>query len=73
MALSEETYLVRCPLCGSSNRVPGLVAGKSGKCGSCHADLPALYTEPLKLGDASFDNFLRDYAGPILAEFWAPW
>jgi len=73
MAQSGETYLVRCPSCGSSNRVPGSMAGKTGKCGSCHADLPALYAEPLELGEASFDEFLTGYQGPVLAEFWAPW
>ncbi len=73
MAQNGETYLVRCPSCGSANRVPAAMEGKKGKCGSCHADLPALFTEPLELGEASFDDFLRDYPGPILAEFWAPW
>jgi thioredoxin 2 len=49
------------------------MAGKKGKCGSCHADLPVLFTEPQELGEVSFDDFLQDYPGPILAEFWAPW
>jgi thioredoxin 2 len=47
--------------------------GKKGKCGHCHAALPVLYTEPLELGEASFDELLEGYPGPILAEFWAPW
>lgn len=73
MSQNAETYLVRCPSCGSANRVSVAMAGAKGKCGSCHADLPVLYTEPLTLGEASFDDFLHNYPGPVLVEFWAGW
>ncbi len=69
----KESYLVKCPSCGASNRVPAAMAGKTGRCGECHSTLPALYVEPLVLGDANFRDFLHGYAGPLLVEFWAPW
>ena len=73
MVSNETTYLIRCPACGVSNRVPAGSEGKSGKCGSCHTPLPALYTSPVALSDRSFDSFVASYPGPVLAEFWAPW
>ena len=59
-----------------TGKVPFAAAGsegKSGKCGSCHTPLPALYTSPVALSDRSFDSFVASYPGPVLAEFWAPW
>lgn len=68
-----ETYLIRCPACATANRVPAASEGKAGKCGSCHGALPPLFTRPVALTDRSFDPFVANYPGPILAEFWAPW
>ncbi len=69
----KESYLVKCPSCGVSNRVPAEMAGKSGNCGECRGSLPALYVEPIAMGDNSFREFLQGYAGPVFAEFWAVW
>jgi thioredoxin 2 len=73
MAASRDAYFTRCPSCGAANRVPASSEGRTGKCGSCHAALSPLYRTPVALTDRSFDDFVRDYPGPILAEFWAPW
>jgi thioredoxin 2 len=35
--------------------------------------LPPLYHTPQQLNASSLDGFVRDYPGPVLAEFWAPW
>ena len=69
----DDTYLIRCPSCGTANRVPAATEGKGGKCGACHAVLPPLYTKPVILSDYNFDSFVKNYPGGILAEFWAPW
>jgi len=68
-----DTYLTHCLACGTANRVPAASEGKAGKCGNCHAALLPLYTKPVVLSDRSFDAFIKDYRGPVLAEFWAPW
>jgi thioredoxin 2 len=68
-----DTYLIHCPACGVANRVPAASEGRTGKCGSCRAALPSLYTRPVALTDRSFDSFVENYPGPVLAEFWAPW
>jgi thioredoxin 2 len=73
MDRSKESYMVKCPSCGASNRVPAEMAGKEGRCGECHGILPVLFMEPIALRDNSFREFLQGYPGPVLAEFWASW
>jgi thioredoxin 2 len=62
-----------CNSCGTANRIPDDKQGASGRCGNCHATLPALYFQPQQLGERNFDDFIRNHGGPVLAEFWAPW
>lgn len=71
--MPETGHIISCPSCGTANRVPADREGKRGRCGSCHAALPPMYCHPQQLTDHSFDDFVRSYPGPILAEFWAPW
>lgn len=69
----SSTYTMRCPSCGTLNRLPAEKEGAHGRCGACNAQLPALYSKPLTLDDAGFDAFISSYGLPVLAEFWAPW
>jgi thioredoxin 2 len=73
MSRTYDSYILHCPACGTANRVPSASEGKRGKCGSCRALLPPLYTAPVPLTDRSFDSFIKDYPGPVVAEFWASW
>ncbi len=73
MTSAPESYQIRCPACGVANRVPAASEGRAGKCGECHSALPALHTVPVMLTDRSFDSFVANYSGPVMAEFWAPW
>ncbi len=66
-------YIVTCTSCGTANRVPADKEGKKGRCGTCRAVLPPLYRHPQQLADQTFDAFVANYPGPVLAEFWAPW
>jgi hypothetical protein len=66
------SYIVSCSACGTDNRIPAEMEGKKGRCGSCRADLPPLYFRPHPLTDSSFNDFITNYPGPVLAEFWAP-
>ena len=68
-----SSYLVKCPACGTANRIPAEREGVPGRCGNCRAALPALYFRPQQITDQSFDAFIAGYHGPVLAEFWAPW
>lgn len=71
--MPETGHIISCPSCGAVNRVPTDKEGKRGRCGSCHAALPPLYSHPQQLTDRTFDDFVIAYPGPVLAEFWAPW
>jgi thioredoxin 2 len=66
-------FQVKCPTCGRSNRIPAEKEGLSGRCGNCRAVLPPLYYQPRMLTERNFDDFIRSYNAPVLAEFWAPW
>ena len=67
------TYVVSCRSCGTANRVPSEKEGKRGRCGNCHKELPPMYYQPQQLTDRTFDSFIKEYNGPVLVEFWAPW
>ena len=66
-------YIVTCRSCGTGNRIPAQMEGRQGRCGKCHEPLQPLYYTPQQLTVSSFDSFVSDYPGPVLAEFWAPW
>jgi thioredoxin 2 len=68
-----STFVVICNFCGTANRVPAEQEGKNGRCGNCHKDLPQMYYRPQHLDERTFDTFIKNYSGPVLAEFWAPW
>lgn len=68
-----SSYLISCPVCGKTNRVPAEKEGVAGRCGSCRAVLPPLYHQPRPLTERTFDAFVGGYPGPVVAEFWAPW
>lgn len=64
-----SSYLITCPSCNTENRIPAEKEGMSGRCGTCHAGLPPLHLHPVPLTDQTFDDFVRNFDGPILAEF----
>jgi thioredoxin 2 len=61
-----------CPACGRRNRVPAARLAETGRCGACHAELPAV-GEPLDADGAFFDDVLRFARVPVLVDFWADW
>ena len=71
----EDKILVRCPACGTLNRIPARHAGLSARCGECKAGLPAAGPQPgpvspADVTDASFDGEVRRSSRPVLVEFW---
>jgi thioredoxin 2 len=64
----SATTTIRCPNCGSANRLPAAAQGKP-KCGHCHRPLPWIV-------DASDDDFAavaERSSLPVLVDMWAPW
>jgi len=70
--MNAVSYIVKCPSCGTDNRIPADKEGLRGRCGNCKSALPPLYCHPQQVTDRTFDSFINSYTGPVLAEFWAP-
>jgi len=69
-----QAITVRCPACGTLNRVPQDKAGMKAMCGQCREYLPALVwpDAAVEVTDASFDARVRRSGYPVLVEFWSP-
>jgi len=66
--------VMRCPICGQSNRVPDLAAGKKAVCGKCKTPLTAATDgdgHPIALSDSDFRRQIAK--GRAVVDFWAPW
>ena len=66
---------IRCPHCGTTNRVPlaKIEQGLKPVCGSCKKPLPANGAAPLTVSDATFAADVERSPVPVLVDAWAPW
>jgi thioredoxin 2 len=62
---------VKCPFCGTLNRVDLARLADLPKCGECKR--PIRFDRPLMVDEASFDRILRDTTVPVLVDFYADW
>jgi thioredoxin 2 len=69
-----ETMLIRCPQCGTTNRVPQqkLQADVQPVCGRCKALLP-VGNQIVTATDADFADQIERSPVPVLVDMWAPW
>jgi thioredoxin 2 len=69
-----DIQLIRCPACGSLNRVPvaKLKSGLAPVCGKCKARLP-VDSKPVTVTDATFASVVERSSLPVLLDLWAPW
>src|SRR5262245_14013874 len=69
-----ETRLIRCPSCGTTNRVPleKVEQGLTPVCGRCKTRMP-IEVEPVIITDATFAAEVERSALPVLLDMWAPW
>ncbi|HXV92976.1 MAG TPA: thioredoxin [Pseudonocardia sp.] len=68
MSPSAPTGTVRCPHCGTTNRVPSAARGVP-RCGSCHRPLPWITAA----GDDDFGEVVERSTLPVLVDMWATW
>ena len=70
----SDTALIRCPACGTANRVPleKLRLGLVARCGRCKVPIP-VSTKPLVVTDATFALDVERSPLPVLVDLWAPW
>jgi thioredoxin 2 len=72
----NDSIIVRCPQCGTKNRIPANRQGQQGTCGKCGASLASAQKYPDRPVDVSDWNFaaeVKQFPGPVLVEFTAPW
>ena len=72
----SDAASIRCPHCGTTNRVPRakLEQGLKAVCGRCKQPLPsAPPAAPLTVTDATFAAEVERSPLPVLVDAWAPW
>lgn len=69
-----DTQMIRCPVCGATNRVPNekIAQGLEPICGRCKNLLP-IDTQPLIVTDATFTKEVEQSPLPVLLDVWAEW
>jgi thioredoxin 2 len=69
-----DSQLIRCPICGATNRVPlqKLQQGLQPICGRCKNPLP-VDGKPVTVTDATFAAEVERSPVPVLLDLWAPW
>jgi thioredoxin 2 len=69
-----DTQMIRCPVCGATNRVPNekIAQGLEPICGRCKNPLP-IHTQPLIVTDATFTKEVEQSPLPVLLDVWAEW
>jgi thioredoxin 2 len=65
--------IVKCPSCGSQNRVPPARLDQHPRCGQCKSEL-AVASEPYPVASpAEFGELVAKSPIPVLVDFWASW
>jgi thioredoxin 2 len=69
-----DNQLIRCPVCGATNRVPleKLQQALQPICGRCKNPLP-IDSKPVTVTDANFASEVERSPLPVLLDLWAPW
>jgi thioredoxin 2 len=69
-----EPQLLRCPVCGATNRVPRERPdeGRRPLCGRCRTPLPAP-GKPMTVTDATFADEVERAPLPVVVDVWAAW
>ncbi len=74
--MNNEAITIRCPQCGTKNRVPKERWGDRPKCGKCKEplDLSQLFPDrPIDVTDTTFQREVGAFQGPVLVDFTALW
>jgi thioredoxin 2 len=72
MAEKPPVLEIRCPACGTLNRIPPDRAGKPARCGKCKAPLASAAT-PVTVTDQTFEALVLTATTPVLLDAWAEW
>jgi thioredoxin 2 len=64
--------LVKCPSCGTTNRLPDPRDGRKIVCGKCKTPLESA-AAPIHVTDATFADLVERSSMPVLLDLWADW
>ncbi len=69
-----DVQLIRCPVCGATNRVPQekIERGLEPVCGRCKTPLP-VSSKPVTVTDATFSAEVERSPLPVVLDIWAAW
>jgi thioredoxin 2 len=70
-----ENIIVKCPACGTKNRIPANRLNEAPVCGKCHASLKGATGsgKTVEINDTTFREEVIEYPGVVLVDCWAPW
>lgn len=73
--MNSKNIIVRCPNCGTKNRIPGHRLTDRPICGKCKGYLPVPASDhrPVEVSDKTFNTEVLTVPGPVLVDCWAPW
>jgi thioredoxin 2 len=74
MAVASEARLIRCPSCGTTNRVPmdKVESGLKPVCGKCRTPV-SVSAGPVTVTDATFSAEVECSPLPVVLDIWAEW
>ena len=73
MTLDAAGVRIKCPSCGTTNRMKFASLERSTQCGKCHTALP-FPAEPIDVPSAEmFDAATTGSSVPVIVDFWAAW
>src|SRR5215216_3151577 len=74
MANTATGHVIKCPVCGTANRVrPDTAQEKAPICGKCKSPLPRVSTSPLIVTDTNFADLVGASNLLVLLDMWAAW
>ncbi len=70
-----DPLIVRCPSCGTDNRVPASRLGGRERpvCGRCRTPLVVPQGTTREVGDGDIEELIATSPLPVLVDCWAPW
>ena len=73
--MDQDNLIIRCPNCGTKNRIPRARMTDRPVCGRCRNPLPAgtVHSQPVEVDDRTFQDEVLSFNGPVLVDCWAPW
>ncbi|HEY0459660.1 MAG TPA: thioredoxin [Pyrinomonadaceae bacterium] len=71
---SAATQIIKCPNCGTNNRVStDASAVKKAVCGRCKQPFSAVSAHPVTITDANYTETVEKSTLPVLLDLWAAW